>query len=211
MILVFGGVLSYLISFLIDFYHVCLMTKDYAERGYKIKYQEYRNSLDSVNAKLKCWPYLNLIPAINSILNYTANRDNIIRRNIFNGSAVPLSEKEQKNYNKIRTAFNAFKINANSVMHERMARDLAKEFDVPVEEAFIVKKELVIDEENIIFYLIDMLDSEKGFTVTSSNGEMISKLSREEQLQLIYEYYDLLNEKIDEYVQNHYNGDKKII
>lgn len=210
MILVFGGALSYVISFLIDFYHICLMTKDYAEKGYKIKYQVYRNNLDNGNTNLKYWPYLTLIPAVRSIANYIENRDNIIRRNIFNGSVVPLSEKEQTNYNKKRSAFNAFRINASSVAHERMARDLAKEFDVPEEDVFIVKKEFVIDDENIIFYQMDMLDSEKGFTVTSSKGEMLSKLSNEEQLKIIYDYYDLLNEKIDEYVQNHYNGDKKL-
>lgn len=94
-------------------------------------------------------------------------------------------------------------------MHERMAYDLAKEFDVPVEEAYIIKKEFIIDSENVIFYQMDMLNSDAGFVVTSSKGEIVNKLNRDEQLQLIYDYYDLLNEKIDEYVKIHYDGDKK--
>lgn len=210
MILFFGGVLSYLVSFIIDFVHITIMTKDYAEQGYKIKYKEYlNNNTDDKNLKLKYFPYANLWPTIISFSNYIKNRDNIIRRNIFNGSVEVLSEKEQDMYNKKRTIMNAFKINTTSIMNERMAHDLAEYFDVPVEEAYIVKKEFIIDSENIIFYQMDMLDSEKGFIVTSSKGETINKLSKEEQLQIIYDYYDLLNEKIDEYIQNHYNGDKK--
>lgn len=209
MIIFLGGILSYLLSLGIDFYHMCVLAKDYAEQGYKIKYQEYRNNLNESNFNLRYFPYLNLIPAIKSFSNYIKNRENIIRRNIFSGSVEVFSDKERINYNKKRTALNAFRINASSIVHERMAHDLAKEFDVPVDEAFIVKKEFTIDDENVIFYQMDMLNSEQGFTITSSKGERINKLSKDEQLQIIYDYYDLLNEKIDEYVQNHYNGDKK--
>lgn len=98
MLLVFGGVLSYLVAFLIDVYHITLMTKDYMEQGYKIKYKEYKNNLGNENFNLRYIPYLTLVPAIKSLVDYNKNRDNIVRRNIFNGSVQILTDKEKEAY-----------------------------------------------------------------------------------------------------------------
>ena len=206
---VFYGILSYLVSFMIDFYHMALMTKDFMDQGYKIKYKQYYGNDNGNNNYLKYIPYFNLIPAIRSFINYKYNRDNIVRKSIFNGSAEVLTDKEKEQYAKKKSVFNAFRINSSSIMHERIAYDLAKEFDVPVEEAYIVKKEFVVDHDNIIYYQMDMLNSDKGFTITSSKGSIVNRLSRDEQLKLIYEYYDLLNEKIEEFINTYYAGNKE--
>lgn len=206
--IVLGGILSYLVAFIIDFYHISLMTKDFVDKGYKIKYKEYLHNLDEKNLNWKYVPYLTLIPAFTSLYRYFNNRDNIIRKAIFNGSVEPLNDKEQEAYNKKKTFSKAFKINMDNVMHGRMAHDLAKQFNIPDDEVFVVKKEFKIDPKNVIYYQVDMLN-DNAFKVTSARGELINKLSREEQLQIIYDYYDLLNEKIDEYVKKYYQGDKK--
>lgn len=209
MFIVLGGIISYPVAFLIDLIHVSLLAKDYADQGYKIKYQEFTNDLNSSNSIWKYLPYTNLIPAINSLSNYLKNRDTRIRRTIFKGEAEPLTEEEQYEYSKKKGIIKAFQISANNIWKEKTTRNLAKKFDVPIEEAFTIKKEFVIDSENIIFYQIDMLNSESGFTVTSARGEMVKELTKEEQLKIINDYYELLDEKINQYIENFYRGNKE--
>lgn len=188
------AILSYPLSYVFRGISTMIISKDLCKIGYIF------SKRNIARTNMYYFDVIRYIPIFNAVLDACYLIEDVFdkrRVNAYMDSnyVVRMTNDEVESFKKDPSALNAYIINMRSLTGDNYKRKNA-----------IVPQEMKIDDENIIYYNVDIFAKENGVSIVSVKGE-ISKYSNEVLNDIIETYYDELNKRIEEYVNTYYDGD----